>query len=384
MSPEAGIGSVSADLLLRIAGFFDLLRSRRVDVGVGSEIDLARALDHVTVLDRDAFRDACRATLAKSPADLSILDEAFEAYWSTAPAIEPGIPPHERAPASRPPADGRTESLSTPRMPTGVTVPIGIRMGVYSPDAPAGGHSLPALGPRRLAAMRTGARRLRRAIAILPGRSSRAARRGAIDLRRTLRRAGRTGGEWLDLHRAQRRRTRAELLVLWDVSGSMRDHDGVLAALVYNLRRLVRRSRVFAFSTEVHELTPVLAGMPYRFSLDALARSLGPVGGGTRIGRCLQDFRRGSGRLVHPWTTVVVLSDGWDLGDTDLLAREVAWLHEKAHHVVWVNPYARDAGFRPETAGMENALPHVDLFLGPSDFESPRDFRAGARFPASK
>ncbi len=151
----------------------------------------------------------------------------------------------------------------------------------------------------------------------------------------------------------------------------MRDHDAVLAALVYNLRRLVRRTRVFAFSTEVREVSPVLAGIPYRISLDVLARALGPAGGGTRIGRCLQDFRRGFGRLVHSWTSVIVLSDGWDLGDTDLLAREVAWLHEKAHRVVWVNPYARDSGFRPETAGMRDALPHVDLFLGPSDFEFP-------------
>ncbi len=370
MSPEIAGPAAPADLLRRLAGFFDFLRARHLDVGVGSQVDLARALDHVSVLDRDGFRDACRATLAKSPANLSILDEAFEVYWFTTPVVETGAAPPPRAPTSRPPADGRMESISTPSMPTGTTVPIGIRVGVYSPDAPGGGHSLPALDPRRLAAMRIGARGLRRAIATLPGRTSRPARRGAIDLRRTMRRAGRTSGETLDLQRARKRRARAELLVLWDVSGSMRDHDAVLAALVYSLRRLVRRTRVFAFSTEVREVSPVLAGMPYRISLDALARALGPAGGGTRIGRCLRDFRRGFGRLVHPWTTVVVLSDGWDLGDTDLLAWEVAWLHEKAHRIVWVNPYRREAGFRPDTEGMKGALPHVDLFLGPSDFES--------------
>jgi len=368
-----------AEFLRRMAGFFGLLRSRGVPVGVGSELDLARALEHVSPLDRQGFQDGSRCTLAKSPAEVAIVDAAFDAYWSMSPVDEIDVEEPRRAPTSRPPADGRMESISTPAMPTGITFPIAIRVGVYSPDAPAGGHPLSPVDPRCLAAMRVGARRLRRAVASLPGRRSRPARHGEIDLRRTLRRAGRTSGEWIDLRRVKKRRSRAELLVLWDVSGSMRDHDAVLAALVYSLRRLVRRTRVFAFSTEVQELTPALSGLPYRASLEPLARAIDPAGGGTRIGRCLRDFRRGFGRLVHPWTTVVFLSDGWDLGDTDLLGREVAWFHEKAHRIVWVNPYAGEAGFRPETAGMESALPHVDLFLAPSDFETSSGSRLANR-----
>ncbi len=371
MSPENAIADASGDLLHRLAGFFDALRTGGIAIGVGSQVDLARALDHVSVLDRDGFRDACRATLAKSPEDLAILEAVFEDYWSSGSVAAAEPAPPARAPVARPAADGRIETVSRPvtPMPTGTTRQIGIRMGVYSPEAPPGSHALRPIEPRRLIAMRAGSRRLRRAIATLPGRRSRPAQHGRIDLRRTLRRAGRTSGEWVELRRAKPRPTRADLLILWDVSGSMRDHDAVLAALVYSLRRLVRRARVFAFSTEVRELTGILDGTPYRRSLDPLARALGPSGGGTRIGRCLRDFRRAFGRLVRPWTTVVVLSDGWDLGETDLLAREVAWLHEKAHRIVWVNPYARESGFRPETAGMQRALPHIDLFLGPPDFE---------------
>jgi len=69
-------------------------------------------------------------------------------------------------------------------------------------------------------------------------------------------------------------------------------------------------------------------------------------------------------------STMVVLSDGWDLGDGPLLAQELSWLRRRAHLVAWVNPYARRPDFRPETAGMLAAIPHVDLLLAPEDFES--------------
>jgi len=149
----------------------------------------------------------------------------------------------------------------------------------------------------------------------------------------------------------------------------MRDHDASLGALVYTMHRLVRSTRVFAFSTEVRELTQVLSGLSYKRSLVRMSLALGPAGGGTRIGHSLREFRRGFGRFVHPWTTVVVLSDGWDLGDAELLTREIHGFHDKAHCVVWVNPYVRDTNFRPETTGMRSVLPFIDLLLGPTDFE---------------
>jgi len=369
MTEEIPSSPAMRDLVHRLAGFVDFLRARGVPVGIGSELDLARALEHVNPLDRDGFRHASRCTLAKSPADLATLDEAFNAYWSSGPTIDASAETSARAPVSRRSADTHSESISTPVILVGTMVPIAIRVGVYSPDAPPGGHPLSVVDPRQLSALRAGARRFRRSVASLPGRRSQASHRGRIDLHRTLRRAGRASGEWIDLQHSRKRHTRAELVVLWDVSESMRDHDASLGALVYTMHRLVRSTRVFAFSTEVRELTQVLSGLSYKRSLVRMSLALGPVGGGTRIGHSLREFRRGFGRFVHPWTTVVVLSDGWDLGDAELLTREIHGLHDKAHCVVWVNPYVRDTNFRPETTGMRSVLPFIDLLLGPTDFE---------------
>jgi len=375
-SPDASVPSI----LDRLAGFFGALRVRGLAVGVGAEVDLGRALRHVDVLDREGVRDACRTTLAKSPADLAILDVAFDEYWSSpASAAEPpGVVQRPVAP-ERPPADGRPVAPAPPALPSTAARPtIAVRFGVYSPEAPPAGHPLRPLPARQLAALRSGARRFRRSVATWPGRRYGPAPRGIVDFRRTARRAVRLEGEWLEQEWKRRRQHRAELVVLWDVSGSMRDHDDRLAGLVYALHRVVRRSRVFAFSTDLVEVTGLLAGRPYPRALTAIGRFLGPAGGGTRLGACLAEFRRRSGWLVHRRTTVLVVSDGWDLGPGNLVSQEIRWLRSRARLLAWVNPYARDPGFRPTTAAMREALPHIDLLLGPADFE-----RAG-RFPAAR
>ena len=60
---------------------------------------------------------------------------------------------------------------------------------------------------------------------------------------------------------------------------------------------------------------------------------------------------------------VVILSDGWDRGDPELLGEQMARLHRVAHQVVWVNPLKASPDFAPLARGMAAALPHVDEFV---------------------
>ncbi|MGQ0797633.1 MAG: VWA domain-containing protein, partial [Methanobacteriota archaeon] len=202
------------------------------------------------------------------------------------------------------------------------------------------------------------------------------ARRGGFDFGGPAGRCHGLGAVWFVLRRGRRRASRAELFVLWDVSGSMRDHDGELFALVYALLRTSRRTRVFAFSTGLAEVTDLVRARPYARARQVASRALGPASGGTRIGRCLRDFRRAHGARLHPWATLVILSDGWDLGDIDLLAAELEWLRRRVRRIVWVNPYGSTPGFEPATAGMQGALPYLDALLGPDDLASAGTSRA--------
>ena len=85
--------------------------------------------------------------------------------------------------------------------------------------------------------------------------------------------------------------------------------------------------------------------------------------GGTRIGAALAELNREHGRRIGRGAVVVVLSDGWDRGDPELLGEEMARLRRTAHRLVWLNPLAADPRYEPLTRGMRAALPHVDHLL---------------------
>ena len=374
-APPRAPGETGGRFVARLAGFFGFLRRRGVPVGIGSELDLARALEFIALRDREAVLDTCRATLAKSPRDARLVEEAFDEYWVTLLGEETEDSSKGVVPRNPPLRESTTDGFVRPAAVT-VESPHAVRIGVYSPDAPAVGHPLAVLDTRKLAAVRAGARRFRRASASLSGRRFERASRGRVDLPRTVRQSLRHGGEWLDLRYRKRKLQRAEFVVLWDVSGSMKDHDSALFALAYSLHRVAPRSRIFAFSTGLEDVTDRVRAQAYGRALRALSRALGPTSGGTRIGRCLQEFHRRHGSLVRPSTTVLVLSDGWDLGETDILGRELGWLRRASRSLVWINPYARKPSFEPATAGMREAVAHLDLLLGPEDFEVARPFRS--------
>ncbi len=384
MRPPAGPSFPSTDRIFpRLTEFVGYVRRQGVPVGIEGEVDLARALAEVAVLDREEFRSACRVTLAKSPEELKRLDDAFELFWSlNAPLLD--IPFPGEAPLSHRPRSTPTGELGERRPAPRETVPPTslVELGTYSASAPAPGHGIEPLSDREMRAVRRGTRRFRRMVATLPGRRLVGARRGTIDFAATFRHNLRHGGEWLEFRYARPQLGRSELLILWDVSGSMREHDSRLFALVHALVRVSRSARVVAFSTRVEEVTADVRRFGYRRAVERVGARIDRSEGGTRIGACLSEFVKRFGSLVRPTATILILSDGWDLGESELVGAELRWIARRAELVVWVNPYARQRGFSPETGALRAALPHTDLLLGPEDFETPFAPRGTPPLPA--
>ena len=181
------------------------------------------------------------------------------------------------------------------------------------------------------------------------------------DLRRVFRRMTRPDGEMLHLQFQSRRPRRRPLLILADVSGSMERYTEAFLYFTHALRGRLGRVEAFVFSTR---LTRITREMTRRDPTDALAmvsESVRDWSGGTRIGEAFDQFnRRWSRRVARGGPICLVLSDGWDCGEPELLAQAAAKLARSVHSVVWLNPLAAHEDYSPATRGMQAVLPHLD------------------------
>jgi uncharacterized protein len=218
---------------------------------------------------------------------------------------------------------------------------------------------------------------MRQLALVPPSRTSRRSRRHRtgpdLDLRSTLQRAQRRGGDPADPVRRRRRRKPRRLVLLCDVSGSMeaysRAYLQLLASAVWGAH-----AEAFVFATRLTRLTRLLRVTNPDLALERAGRAAPDWSGGTRIGEAMKRFNDGHGRRgVARGAVVVVISDGWETGDAALLKREMGRLHRLAHQVVWINPRLARESYKPLTAGIVAVDPYVDLFLSGHSLDAMAD-----------
>ena len=190
------------------------------------------------------------------------------------------------------------------------------------------------------------------------------ARGDRLDVRRLIRHSLRTGGDPLDRPFRARKDVPRKLVVLCDVSGSM---DAYARALLLFLHAVVGTGRgveAFAFGTRLSRLTPDLATRDPDAALERCTEAVVDWGSGTRIGASLREFNEIYGRrALSRGAIVLIVSDGWEREDPELVGREMAKLARAAYAVVWVNPLKGNPEYQPLAGGMRAALPFVDRFL---------------------
>ncbi len=384
--PRAGVETRRtghADLVDHLARFAGELRRRGVPVGLRDEIDAAAALPFIDMSDPDEVRISLRTTLKVPRRWWTAFDAAFDAMWRS--AARPG-----------PVGSGRRDGRSLPRRwrgdKPGVPPLLRIRRqmdpaagaaGAEEEEAEGGrpGYSPRALLRRKafdecteedLLEMERLLARLARRIAVRRSRRLVPSGKGPlIDLRRSFRRSLAHGGEWIDLARRERAVELPRLVVLCDTSGSMDAYSRFLLTFVLSLRAVTGRVETFAFNTSLTRLTPWITSGNATATLERLARNVEDWSGGTRIGECLLAFAADHlHTTVRSDTTVLVLSDGLDRGDTESLETALLAIRRRARQVVWLNPLMGDPRYRPEARGMRAALPHVDRLVPAHDLES--------------
>lgn len=363
MAVEDRDGSRAAAGLVAFAG---TLRELGLEIGV-FRVELAlKALDRVDASDREDAYWALRCALISGIEQAAAFDAAFAAMWDGAPVR---LARGEEPPAAVP---GSESSPARERLPQ----PDAAGAGSVGGDEVSAGRRWSANERlRELDFREYGAEELSRAARLvgelarlLPRRRSRRlrpARAGAhLDRRATLRAAMRTEGHPVQLawrHSSQRPR---KLVFAIDVSGSMEPYVRPLMMFLQAARQASREVDAFAFGTRLTRLTDELGGRYPDTTLERVARAVPDWAGGTRIGDNLKRLNDVWGRRgVTRGAVVVIVSDGWERGDLELLRGQMERLQRHSHRLIWVNPLAGDPGYEPLAAGMATALPFVDVFL---------------------
>lgn len=184
------------------------------------------------------------------------------------------------------------------------------------------------------------------------------------DLRRSLRAAVGPGGDMLQLAMTARTVRKRPVIIIADVSGSMEQYAEMLLYFTHAARDRFGRLEAFVFSTRLSRITRELSRRRAADAIASVADHVHDWSGGTQIGESLHTFNRDWSRRVCRGSPVaIIISDGWDRGDAEVLGREMDRLQRTVHRTVWLNPLAGREGFAPETKGMQAALPYVDDFL---------------------
>ncbi len=201
-----------------------------------------------------------------------------------------------------------------------------------------------------------------------PERISRRKRRGRhgehLDMRTTLRKSLHTGGDPILLARKRRRSHPRRLVLLCDISGSMEPYARAYLQFMHAARATGPYAEAFVFATRLTRLTKQLAGRNPQRAIRRAAEAAPDWSSGTRIGDALKQFNDRYGRRgMARGSVVVILSDGWERGDPDLVAREMQRLSRLAYRIVWVNPRVAAADFAPKAGGLVAALPYCDALV---------------------
>ena len=354
-APPSGRGLAGS-----VTALAHVLRARGIALGQKSVMDGLRAAALVGVERMEDLRLALAANLTASQEEEQIFNSLFESLFL---GRSPVLSREEERTGTAP---GREPEAAPLRM-SGPAVEEKRKRAVspYSPMEVLARKSLKDLGQDDFSRAEE---YLSRHLEKILQRKSRRRKPGAgpgIDFRRTWRQSLALGGEILELAETRRRIKERELVILLDVSGSMNAHTRFMLLLSRIwLKARPGKVQVLAFSTRLRRLTRILAERAWESALAEIGRLMPEWSGGTRIGSALAGLMSGHGRVhVGPMSVVVLISDGWDRGDIDLLERQMQRLKRKARRVVWLNPLLGSPGYEPICAGMSVALNNLDHFL---------------------
>ena len=357
-----------------IVEFCHFARANGLVVGVQESLDSLRAAEAIGITEPERFKFALRAVMCSSKRDWDLFEDIFDDYWRDQARNRRLKHGHETTKSFL--------EISSPL--NGGSLPL---IG-QSDTAPVEGEGKAVLGATAhdrlkktdfsqlthtdLAELeRISARLLEQMSLRLSRRPKTIAAQGKINLRRTIRHGLSRGGDLIELHFRGRKLQQLKLVVVLDVSGSMNPYSIFFVRFAYTLQKYFKRVDTFLFSTQLTEITSMLRARHLRDALKSLAGHAAGWSGGTKIGDSLHELNLRHGRRLFSRDTVfMVLSDGWDTGDPEMLKAELSDIKRRVRKLIWLNPLLGMDDYQPITRGMSAALPYIDVFAPAHNLES--------------
>ena len=353
--------AVRSDAERLAVGFAHALRDSGITTPLDSVITFVSALSVVGIDDQDSVYWSGRATLVRRPEDIAVYDEVFNSFWYQNQGwmpltFAPQEPQHSLA-VDDAGDDSDSDAPAGDEM-ADTTLRFSAAEVLREKDFAECSESELIEAQQLMARMKI-AGPPRSSLRNTPNR-----RGDRPDIRRTVRTSLQHGGEpvrrqWKSHGERQRR-----IVLLLDISGSMEPYARALLRFVHAAVAGRQRVEAFTIGTRLTRITKDLNERDPDRALSAAAERVADWSGGTRLGTCLMEFNNEWGvRGIARGAIVVVLSDGWDRGEPEVLSEQMQRLKRVAARVIWVNPLKFTPGYAPLAKGMAAALPHVDNFV---------------------
>lgn len=353
--------------------FSRFLRQKNFVIGVDDETTALNALSFIDYNNKNYFRLALKAVLCKSHAQLDEFDNLFHQYWKQIDEAVDSKIKTEQQPVLRPaPKEASFKSLKAwLNGNKNDDVEQAASYSVYESLSQKNFAAVPDDEVEEL--MQTIKALSRRLAAHINRRYEKDNSINLPDLRRTLRKNMRRGGELLEIAFRKPKRNRTKLVVICDVSRSMELYAAFLLQFMYAFQNVYSRVETFAFSTSLQHITQLLKQKEFHAAMRVLSTQNQGWSGGTRIGKSLHKFvEEHAAKVLDKKTIVIIMSDGWDTGDIDLLQHSMEAIHNRCKKIIWLNPLAGYEDYKPYVAGMKAALPYINVFAPVHNAESLR------------
>ena len=353
-----------------VLGFCELCRGHELSIGLNHSEEALMAAQSGFINDSKSFKIALRSIFCSCEEEYFTFDRCFDIYWRKKR--------HEYMPKTRTrkqtkiikqtkesvvlvgSGDDEETKKDGARTVSGANKMESLRKTDFSKVSDIDHLLMDELAEKLLLQLN---HRLKRRL--------KASKDGKIDFRKTIRRNLSQGDNFFELSKKNRKFEKYRMIILLDVSGSMDKYSFYLLKFIWTLKSNFKNIEAFVFSTKLLRITEFIEKVQIDHAMLQMNANSVHWSSGTVIGKCLQEFNDQYSKMVLNGRSItIILSDGLDTGEPELLSEELKKIKLRTSKVIWLNPLKGMEGYEPLAKGMKAALPEIHTFESAHNLES--------------